>query len=86
MRILKVRKVGNSNVISIPREFAAHGFDQGADVGIAFSDGVLVLSPLPHDRRRELVLEATRRAVSRHRRDMEILEEYDRMPEPTRAR
>ena len=86
MRILKVRKVGNSNVISIPREFAESGFDAGADIGMAYSNGVLVLTPLPRDERKKLVLEATRRAVSQHKRDMEILEEYDRLPEPSRVR
>ncbi|MCW3069809.1 MAG: hypothetical protein JWL67_2434, partial [Solirubrobacterales bacterium] len=29
MKIVKVRRVGNSNVISIPREFEAHGYAPG---------------------------------------------------------
>jgi antitoxin component of MazEF toxin-antitoxin module len=84
MRILKVRKVGNSNVVSIPREFANLGFDANAEVGLEYSNGSLVLVPLPADQRRTLVVEAARRAVSRHQHDMDILKEYDRMPEPSR--
>ena len=32
MKVVKVRRVGNSNVISIPREFEAHGYAPGSSV------------------------------------------------------
>jgi hypothetical protein len=32
MKVVKVRRVGNSNVISIPREFEAQGYVPGASV------------------------------------------------------
>jgi antitoxin component of MazEF toxin-antitoxin module len=32
MKIVKVRRVGNSNVISIPREFEARGYAPGSSV------------------------------------------------------
>jgi antitoxin component of MazEF toxin-antitoxin module len=32
MRVVKVRRVGNSNVISIPREFESRGYVPGASV------------------------------------------------------
>ena len=41
MRILKIRKVGNSNVVSIPKEYEAAGFVADADVKIpATAEGV----------------------------------------------
>lgn len=84
MRILKVRKVGNSNVVSIPREFEAAGFTADADVGLELGpDGVLYLKPLPQDERKKLILEAVHAATKRHQRAMDILEEYDCQPEPS---
>lgn len=32
MKVVKVRRVGNSNVISIPREFEARGYAPGSSV------------------------------------------------------
>ncbi len=32
MKIVKVRRVGNSNVVSIPREFEASGYTPGSSV------------------------------------------------------
>ncbi len=52
MKIVKVRRVGNSNVVSIPREFEASGYTPGASVLVeALADGELRI--LPTDRVRE---------------------------------
>jgi hypothetical protein len=32
MKVVKIRRVGNSNVISIPREFEAQGYTPGSSV------------------------------------------------------
>jgi antitoxin component of MazEF toxin-antitoxin module len=32
MKVVKIRRVGNSNVISIPREFEARGYAPGSSV------------------------------------------------------
>jgi antitoxin component of MazEF toxin-antitoxin module len=87
MRILKIRKVGNSQVVSIPREFASAGFGADAEVGMELGDdGLLYLKPLPPDERKQLVLRAVRSATKRHARAMQILEEYDRQPQPSAPR
>src|SRR5919204_1836545 len=54
MRILKVRRVGNSNVVSIPREYEAKGYAPGSSVLLdELPDGELRL--LPTDRVREQI-------------------------------
>src|SRR5439155_15569608 len=57
MRILKVRRVGNSNVVSTPREYEAKGFTPGSSV---------LLDELPDGELRLLHRQAAR-ADSRHR-------------------
>ena len=86
MRILKVRKVGNSNVVSIPKEYEAAGFVTNADVALELAeDGFLYLRPLPADERKQIILSAVQAATKRHRRAMQILEEYDRRPDTAPA-
>jgi len=80
MKLLKIRRVGNSNVVSIPREFTRFGFDAETDVLIQEVQGTLVLTPLTEAKRRELILEATSRAMEAHQLDMKKLEEHDRAP------
>lgn len=46
MQMVKVRRVGNSNVISLPREFEEQGFTPGATVIIeALPTGELRIAP-----------------------------------------
>jgi antitoxin component of MazEF toxin-antitoxin module len=72
MKIVKVRRVGNSNVVSIPREFEASGYTPGASVLVEeLADGELRI--LPTDRVRERVREVARRVVREHPEAMEIL-------------
>ncbi len=76
MRILKVRRVGNSNVVSIPREYEAKGYAPGSSVLLdELPDGELRL--LPTERVREQIRGVGRRVVDEHREALQILAEHD---------
>lgn len=76
MRILKVRRVGNSNVVSIPREYEAKGYAPGSSVLLdELPDGELRL--LPTDRVREQIRRVGRRVVDERREALQILAEHD---------
>jgi antitoxin component of MazEF toxin-antitoxin module len=80
MKIVKVRRVGNSNVVSIPREYEAKGYKPGSSVLLdETADGELRL--LPADRLREQIRGIGRRVVDEHREALQILAEHD--PETT---
>ncbi len=75
MKIVKVRRVGNSNVVSIPREFEASGYTPGSSVLVEeLADGELRI--LPTDRVRERVRKVAERVVNEHPEAMEILADY----------
>lgn len=72
MKIVKVRRVGNSNVVSIPREFEASGYVPGASVLVEeLDDGELRI--VPTARIRERVRHIATHVVSEHSEAMEIL-------------
>ncbi len=72
MKIVKVRRVGNSNVVSIPRELEASGYTPGSSVLIEeFADGELRI--IPTDRVRERIRQTARRVVTEHPKALEIL-------------
>ena len=76
MKIVKVRRVGNSNVVSIPREFEASGYTPGASVlveELAYGE----LRILPTDRVRERVRQIADCVVSEHPEAMDILANHD---------
>ena len=76
MRVLKVRRVGNSNVVSIPREYEAKGYAPGSSVLLdELPGGELRL--LPTDRVREQIRTVGHRVVDEHREALEILAEHD---------
>jgi antitoxin component of MazEF toxin-antitoxin module len=76
MRIVKIRRVGNSNVISIPREFEAMGFTKGVPVVVtALPSGELRV--LPADRVRHMIREFGRKVIAKDRHSLEILEGHD---------
>jgi len=54
MKIVKVRRVGNSNVVSIPREFEARGYAPGTSVLVEELDGG-ELRILPTEQLRERI-------------------------------
>jgi antitoxin component of MazEF toxin-antitoxin module len=76
MKIVKVRRVGNSNVVSIPREFEASGYVPGSSVLVEdLGDGELRI--LPTDRVRERVRQVATRVVSERSEAMAILANHD---------
>jgi antitoxin component of MazEF toxin-antitoxin module len=76
MKIVKVRRVGNSNVVSLPRELEASGYVPGTSVLVEeLPDGELRI--LPTDRVRERVREIAARAVSERAEALEILVSHD---------
>jgi antitoxin component of MazEF toxin-antitoxin module len=76
MWIHRVRRVGNSNVISLPRELDAAGFAIGAQVLIKqLPSGEVRL--LPVDRVRTIVRERGRRVIAENRDALQILADRD---------
>lgn len=72
MKVVKVRRVGNSNVVSLPRELEARGYEPGTSVLIEeLEDGELRI--LPADRVRERIRGVGRRVVREHAEALEIL-------------
>lgn len=83
MKVVKVRRVGNSNVVSLPRELEASGYVPGTSVLVEeLPDGELRI--LPTDRMRERVREIAARTVSEHAEALEILESYDADQAPSK--
>jgi antitoxin component of MazEF toxin-antitoxin module len=76
MKIVKVRRVGNSNVVSIPREFEASGYAPGVSVLVEeLADGELRI--LPTDKVRDRVRQIAARTVAEHSEALDILASYD---------
>jgi antitoxin component of MazEF toxin-antitoxin module len=83
MKIVKVRRVGNSNVVSIPREFEAHGYAPGTSVLVEEFDGG-ELRILPTEQLRERIRTIGERVVAEHPEALKILAEHDPDSESTR--
>ena len=83
MKIVKIRRVGNSNVVSIPREFEAQGFTPGSSVLVEELPGG-ELRILPVERVREHIREIGRRVVTEHPEALEILATHDPDAKPQR--
>ncbi len=76
MKIVKVRRVGNSNVVSIPREFEASGYTPGSSVLVEqLPSGELRI--LPTEKLREQIKQIGRRVVTDHQEARKILAEHD---------
>lgn len=76
MRINRVRRVGNSNVVSLPRDLDAAGFEIGAQIVIQqLPSGEVRL--LPADRVRQMVRDYGRRVVAENRDALQILADHD---------
>lgn len=75
MVLLKVRRVGNSNVVTLPRALAERGFDAGTYVVLDERDGELILRPVSLT---EAVREAAREVVAEDREALDSLAAYDR--------
>lgn len=73
---MKVRRVGNSNVVSLPRELEASGYVPGSSVLVEeLADGELRI--LPTDMVRERVRHIAARTVSEHSGALQILADHD---------
>ena len=81
MKIIKVRRVGNSNVVSIPREFEASGYAAGASVLVEELPGG-ELRILPTEKVRERIKEIGERVVADHSEALQILAEHDPDADP----
>ena len=76
MKVVKVRRVGNSNVISIPREFEARGYVPGASVLVEeLAGGELRI--ISTDTVRERIRGIGERVVAEHREALKILADHD---------
>lgn len=77
MKMNRVRKVGNSRVLSLPRELERLGFSEGTQVVIQeLPNGEVRL--MPADRIRAMVRDYGRRVVEENRKALEILAEHER--------
>lgn len=84
MKIVKVRRVGNSNVVSIPREFESAGYTPGSSVLVEDLGGG-ELRILPTGRVRERVRGIADRIVGEHPEAMELLANHDPDTDDSRA-
>lgn len=83
MKIVKVRRVGNSNVVSIPRELEARGYVPGTSVLVEELEGG-ELRIMPTEQVSERIRAVGRRVVSEHGEALKILAEHD--PAATKRR
>jgi antitoxin component of MazEF toxin-antitoxin module len=76
MKIVKIRRVGNSNVVSIPRELESHGYAPGTSVLVEeLAEGELRI--LPTEQLRERIRTIGERMVAEHPEALKILAEHN---------
>ena len=81
MRILRVRRVGNSNMVAIPKELEGAGYTAGTDVLLEqMPDGALRL--MRTDDVRALIREVGRQVIHEDREALKILAAHDRSDAP----
>lgn len=76
MKVVKVRRVGNSNVVSIPREFEARGYAAGTSVLVEELEGG-ELRLIPTEQVRDRIRGVGKRVVDEHAEALQILAEHD---------
>lgn len=76
MKVVKIRRVGNSNVVSIPREFEARGFAAGTSVLVEELQGG-ELRIMPTEQVRDRIRGIGQRVVDEHAEALKILAEHD---------
>ncbi len=80
MDIVKIRKVGNSNVITLPRGLQTLGFIEGTQIVVeATPEGEVRLIPVAN--LRETVRASGRRMAHQHREALNILAETEDAPQ-----
>ncbi len=82
MDVVRIRRAGNSNVISLPKGLERLGYTSGTSVVVEeLESGELRVVPV--SRVRELIREVGRRVVAENREALQILERHDRQaPSP----
>jgi antitoxin component of MazEF toxin-antitoxin module len=77
MQTVKIRRTGNSNAVSLPKDFEELGYVAGAEVVItAMPSGELRI--LRQDHVRDLIREMGRTVIAEDAEALRILEDYDR--------
>lgn len=76
MKVVKVRRVGNSNVISLPREFEAQGYVPGTSVLVEELPGG-ELRIVSTEKVSERIREIGGRVVAEHGEALQILADHD---------
>ena len=77
MQIVKIRRVGNSNVVTLPHQLEAAGYTAGTSVVIEQTpDGHLLL--MPETSVRERIREVGRKVIREHREALDLLAAHDR--------
>jgi len=76
MKVVKVRRVGNSNVISIPREFEAQGYAPGSSVLVEKLPGG-ELRVMSTEKVRERIRDIGGRVVAERSQALQILADHD---------
>jgi antitoxin component of MazEF toxin-antitoxin module len=84
MKIVKVRRVGNSNVISIPREFEAQGYAPGSSVLVEELPGG-ELRIMSTEKVSERIHDIGKRVVAEHGEALRILADQDPKSTPTES-
>jgi antitoxin component of MazEF toxin-antitoxin module len=77
MKRMRIRRIGNSNMVALPSELEEAGYRPGVEVLVqATPEGELriVRADLVHESTRDLA----RRLAERHRRTLERLADHDR--------
>ncbi len=76
MKIMKIRRVGNSNVVSLPHELESQGYIAGSEVMIeALPSGELRITPTAQVR--EYVREMGRAIIAENQEALDILAQDD---------
>ncbi len=75
MKVVKVRRVGNSNVISIPREFEARGYAPGSSVLLEELPGG-ALRIMSTEKVSERIRDIGARVVAEHGEALRILADH----------
>jgi antitoxin component of MazEF toxin-antitoxin module len=83
MKVVKIRRVGNSNVVSIPRELEARGYSPGTSVLVEELEGG-ELRIIPTDKVRERIRDVGRRVVAEHPEALKSLAEHDPASKPAK--
>ena len=79
MEVVKVRKVGNSNVITLPRALQQFGFTDGAQIVVeAMPDGEVRLIPV--NNLRKIIRASGRKVARQHRAALDILADAEGIP------